>query len=61
MYVSDVSGQCIVVYETSGQFVTSFGSYGQNKGEFRGPFSITSCVDSYIHICDFDNNRIQIF
>ena len=61
VYVSDVSGHCIVVYETSGQFVTSFGRYGQNVGKFDGPFCITSCVDGYIHVCDRWNNRVQIF
>ena len=61
VYVSDLVGHCIVVYETSGQFVTSFGRPGQNEGEFCGPFCITSCVDGYIHVCDCLNNRVQIF
>ena len=61
VYVSDESGDCIVVYETSGQFVTSFGRPGQNEGEFCGPYCITSCVDGYIHVCDFEKNRVQIF
>ena len=61
VYVSDVSGDCIVVYETSGQFVTSFGRHGQNEGEFDWPYSITSCTDGFIYVCDRDNKRIQIF
>ena len=66
VYVSDVGGCCIVVYETSGQYVTSFGRFGQNEGEFQypffyRPFCITSCVDGFIHVCDCDNNRVQIF
>ena len=61
VYVSDFCRDCVVVYDTSGQFVTSFGSYGKNKGEFRGPYCITSCVDGYIHVCDWLNNRVQIF
>ena len=61
VYVSDLSGDCIVVYETSGQFVTSFGRLGQNEGEFHDPFCITSCVDGYIHVCDMFNNGVQIF
>ena len=63
VYVSDFSGSCIVVYETSGQYVTSFGfgRFGQNEGEFYRPFCITSCVDGFIHVCDFWNNRVQIF
>ena len=61
VYVSDHSGHCIVVYETSGQFVTSFGRRGKREGEFNGPYCITSCVDGFIHICDFGNKRVQIF
>ena len=61
VYVSDFSGSCIVVYETSGQYVTSFGGPGQNEGEFQYPFCITSCVDGFIHVCDYVNGRVQIF
>ena len=61
VYVSDVRGHCIVVYETSGQFVTSFGRCGQKEGEFRGPYCITSCADGFIHVCDWLNDRVQIF
>ena len=51
----------IVVYETSGQFVTSFGRCGHEEGEFCYPYCITSCADGFIHVCDFWNNRVQIF
>ena len=62
VYLSDVSGHCIVVYETSGQFVTSFGRPGRrNEGELYSPHCITTCVDGYIHVCDWLNNRVQIF
>ena len=61
VYISDCGSNCIVVYETSGQFVTSFGRYGQNDGEFISPCCITSCVDGFIHVCDCGNNRVQIF
>ena len=61
VYVSDRSGDCIVVYETSGKFVTRFGGRGQKEGELNGPFCITSCVDGFIHVCDHINNRVQTF
>ena len=59
--VSDYSGHCIVVYETSGKFVTRFGGYGQKEGELHCPYCITSCVDGFIHVCDHANYRVQIF
>ena len=61
VYVSDWRGECVVVYETSGQFVTSFGRLGQNEGEFCSPYCITSCIDGFIYVCDYINNRVQIF
>ena len=61
VYVSDYVGYCIVVYETSGQCVTSFGRHGHKEGEFDSPRCITSCVNGFIHVCDWGNNRVQIF
>ena len=61
VYMSDVSGRCIVVYETSGQYVTSFGRHGRDDGEFSCPYCITSCVNGFIHVCDYGNGRVQIF
>ena len=59
--VSDYSGHCIVVYETSGKVVTRFGGWGQKEGELCYPFCITSCVDGFFHVCDYWNHRVQIF
>ena len=61
VYVSDNNSDCIVVYETSGQFVTKFGRFGRKEGELNRPFCITSCTDGFIHVCDWWNNRVQIF
>ena len=61
VYVSDFNSDCIVVYETSGQFVTKFGRYGHEEGELNCPYCITSCTDGFINVCDFSNNRVQIF
>ena len=61
VYVSDLNSHCIVVYETSGQFVTKFGRLGHKEGELKYPYCITSCTDGFIHVCDFSNNRVQIF
>ena len=51
----------IVVYKTSGQFVTSFGRQGEKEGEFGKPFYITSCTNGYIYVADHSNNRVQVF
>ena len=61
MYVSDIRQHRIVVYTSSGYFVTSFGGWGQKEGQFSSPYYITSCIDGYVYVSDFDNKRIQIF
>ena len=61
VYVSDIVQHRIVVYTSSGQFVTSFGRWGPKEGQLSCPFSITSCTDGYIYVSDFNNNRVQIF
>ena len=61
VYVSDFVGHCILVYETTGEFITSFGRHGHEEGEFDSPRCITSCADGFIHVCDFWNYRVQIF
>ena len=61
VYVSDKDNHRITVYETSGQYVTSFGKYGEGEGEFRSPCCITSCVSGCIYVCDYYNNRVQVF
>ena len=61
VYVSDYNNDCIVVYETSGKFVTRFCGRGQNEGKLCHPFCITSSVDDFIHVCDWGNSRVQIF
>ena len=44
-YVYVATGDRIVVYKTSGQFVTSFGRYGQKDGEFDTAIYITACTN----------------
>ena len=61
VYVSDWNDYCIVVYETSGKFVTSFAGRGEKEGQFYGTYGITSSADGFIHVCDFNGNRVQIF
>ena len=60
VYVSDFNSDCIVVYDTSGQFVTTFGKLSHKEGEFDRPYCITSCAKGFIYVCDW-NNRVHVF
>ena len=61
IYVSDFNGHCIVVYEKSGQCVAKFGELGNMEGQFGTPYCITSCANGFIYVCDWSNDRVQIF
>ena len=65
LYVSDFNNDCIKVYKTSNsgnlKFETKFGKFGRNEGRFDDPYSLTSCPNGYIYVCDCANKRVQIF
>ena len=61
VYGTDMD-HCIVVYKTSGEFVTSFGEEGDEEGGFRHhATSVASCPNGFVYVCDWYNHRIQIF
>ena len=61
VYIADWRGHRVVVYNTTGSFVASFGRRGKETGEFRYSYCVTSCADGFIYVCDWDNERVQIF
>ena len=61
VYVSNEGQGCISVYQTSGQFVTSFGEYGEGERELLGPYGITSDQNGFVYVTDFNNNRVEIY
>ena len=61
VYVSNEGHGCISVYQTSGQFVTSFGEYGEGERELIGPYGITSDQNGFVYVTDFNNNRVEVY
>ena len=61
MYVSDVISNSMSVFTTDGAYVTSFGEYGEDKGNFNFPFNVCVDKDSFVLIGDFHNHRVQVF
>ena len=55
-YISSVS-----VFTSNGKFVTSFSRHGAKEGELKNPFGIAVDSDGFIYVCDFYNDRIQVF
>ena len=56
VYVSDLSGR-IVVYETSGKFITSL---RRKDWMGNGLYCITSCARGFIYVCDYNKHKIWI-
>ena len=53
---------CFVsVFTREGVYVTSFGSYGQANGCFRFPIGLAVDAEGVLYVCDYGNNRIQLF
>ena len=61
VYVSDCDNHRIAVFQLSGAFLTSFGKEGEGRGEFRRPCGIMFDCDGVLYVCDWLNDRIQVF
>ena len=61
VYVVECWGCCVSVFNRDGQFVTSFGKGGKKEGEFDWPFGICVDCDGFVYVCDYGNNRVQVF
>ncbi len=61
VYVADMGNNRIKKFNSSGFFLSSFGSAGSGDGQFSSPYSVT--VDSLgnFYVADMGNNRIQKF
>ena len=61
MYVSEIGKSCVLVFDTSGKFITKFGKLGSEGGQFSCISDIISCPSGFIYICEEGNNRVQVF
>ena len=61
VYVSELLDHCVSVFTTSGRFVRTIGSYGSGPGELDGSRGVVVDTDGFVYVCDFVNDRVQIF
>jgi hypothetical protein len=61
LYISDISGDKIVVFDTTGHLLYKWGKTGKGPGEFQSPNAISIGPDGQVYVGDSDNNRVQIF
>ena len=60
MYVSDAANR-IQKFDSSGNLISRWGSYGSGNGQFCSPVGITIDSDDFIYVVDQGNKRIQKF
>ncbi|XP_077981428.1 E3 ubiquitin-protein ligase TRIM45-like [Glandiceps talaboti] len=72
VYVSDWDGligdktdkkgsHCIRKYRQNGDYINSFGKYGDKNGKFKGPYFMYIDSQGILYVTDLDNHRVQVF
>ena len=62
VFVTQHGGGCLLVYDLNGKFIQQVGTPGSAEGQFNHPRGIAILnTNEDIYICDYSNNRIQIF
>ena len=61
VYILETENDRIAVFQLSGAFVTSFGKKGKGRGEFNSPKGIVFDCSGFLYVCDWWNDRVQLF
>ena len=44
-----------------GKFITKWGSFGTEEGQFNSPYAIRASGDGFVYVADSSNHRVQKF
>lgn len=61
VYVSDNACNRVSVFSDNGACLVTFGRDGCFSGEFKSPRGIAATEAGVVYVCDFGNDRIQVF
>jgi DNA-binding beta-propeller fold protein YncE len=61
VYVADTGNHRIQIYNSSGSYVTTLGSYGSGYYQFHDPYGVAVDHNGNIYVVDEENHRVQIF
>ena len=61
VYITESKNDRVSMFTRLGEFVTSFGGHGRGEGEFSNPIGLTMDHDGYLYVCDWSNDRVQVF
>ncbi|MGB2843636.1 MAG: Ig-like domain-containing protein, partial [Candidatus Aminicenantaceae bacterium] len=59
IYVTNVNKNTVVKFDSNGNYVTKWGTFGTGKYEFYNPYGIAADSEGNVYICDWTNNRIS--
>ena len=61
IYITDTINSRVLIYDTNGTQLYSFGTEGRREGEFNRPRGITVDTSGNVYVCDSWNNRIVVY
>ena len=61
IYITDTYNHLVLIYDTNGTQLYSFGTRGSGEGEFKIPSGITVDTSGNVYVCDSRNNRIVVY
>ncbi|HZL85301.1 MAG TPA: 6-bladed beta-propeller [Candidatus Krumholzibacteria bacterium] len=62
VYVADLLNHRVQKFDSNGNFITMWGSYGSTPGQFIGPFDVAVDASANVYVVEVNNNyRVQKF
>ena len=61
IYITDTDDNRVLIYDTYGTQLYSFGTRGSGEGEFNSPTGLTVDTSGNVYVCDSLNNRIVVY
>ncbi|MCG2776425.1 MAG: 6-bladed beta-propeller [Desulfobacterales bacterium] len=62
VYVTDTDlASCVRKFDSSGNFITMWGTWGSGNGQFDDPYGIAVDRNGNVYVADTENNRVQRF
>jgi hypothetical protein len=61
IYATNRDRHQVTKFDSSGNYITKWGSYGNGNYQFNNPVGIAVDSDGYVYVCDQNNHRISKF
>ena len=61
IYITDTRNHRVLIYDTNGTQLYSFGTRGRREREFNRPMGIAVDNSGNVYVCDSGNNRIVVY